>query len=159
MIMGDNGIIRKAQLAKEKTEEVQRKEDSALADYENQIGQYVNGTRNENENKYSTKEQVIGTWVDGKPLYRKVYEVNSPKAKDSSEVVLDTTDLNVDIPVNVYGVIFISNDGTCTPLNIAFNSGDVFATWFNRDNVYMRCTGNRTNLPCKVILEYTKTTD
>lgn len=26
------------------------------------------------ENIYSTEEQVVGTWIDGKPLYRKVVE-------------------------------------------------------------------------------------
>ena len=25
---------------------------------------------------YSTTEQVIGTWIDGKPIYRKTFEVN-----------------------------------------------------------------------------------
>ena len=27
--------------------------------------------------KYSTDEQVIGTWIDGKPLYRKVIEMGN----------------------------------------------------------------------------------
>lgn len=30
----------------------------------------------ENNNVYSEEEQVIGTWIDGKPLYRKLVVIN-----------------------------------------------------------------------------------
>ena len=33
------------------------------------------------ENNYSTEEQVIGTWIDGKPLYRKVININADGTK------------------------------------------------------------------------------
>ncbi len=66
-----NGLFENAKIAKEKTLEEQKKEDKTLSDYESKIGQYIDGTRNENENSYSTEEKVIGTWIDGKKLYQK----------------------------------------------------------------------------------------
>ena len=37
--------------------------------------QKTNGTGGEtNTNNYSTEEQVIGTWIDGKPIYRRVIQ-------------------------------------------------------------------------------------
>jgi hypothetical protein len=36
---------------------------------------YADGTLGDwtNPNKYSTTETVVGTWIDGKPIYRKSY--------------------------------------------------------------------------------------
>ena len=39
--------------------------------YNTNLQQKINGSFKEN-NTYSTEEQVIGTWIDGKPIYRKV---------------------------------------------------------------------------------------
>ena len=41
----NSGLFQKAQLAKEKTENSQYKENKILDDYENKIGEYINGTR------------------------------------------------------------------------------------------------------------------
>ena len=32
----------------------------------------------ENNNVYSEEEQIIGKWIDGKPIYRKVIITTSP---------------------------------------------------------------------------------
>ena len=34
----------------------------------------ANGGGSGSENVYSTEETVIGTWIDGKPIYRRVIE-------------------------------------------------------------------------------------
>ena len=48
-------------------------------------------------NIYSTDETVIGTWIDGRPIYRKVFTTNSND--------IDVTDLNIDVPIrfDAYG--------------------------------------------------------
>lgn len=84
MIMGENGIINKAQLAKEKTNETQEKENENLDDIENKIDEVIGNRDNitidkeeynriKNINNYKNEEQVIGTWIDGKPIYRKIF--------------------------------------------------------------------------------------
>ena len=43
--------------------------------------------------EYSTEEQVIGTWIDGKPIYRKVMSLQSSTA---GEHLISFSDLNAD---------------------------------------------------------------
>ena len=45
---------------------------------------------------YSTKEQVIGTWVDGKPLYRKTINIGALPNK---------TDIEIPLPANCKRII------------------------------------------------------
>lgn len=75
MIMGENGIINKAQLAKEKNNEAQEEENRKLADLENTLNNYGTITNRDTNaySNYSATEQVIGTWIDGKPIYRKIF--------------------------------------------------------------------------------------
>ena len=49
MVMGENGIIKKAQLAKDKTEEAQKEENITISEYENNINN-LGAFRNNNEN-------------------------------------------------------------------------------------------------------------
>ena len=51
---------------------------------------------------YSTTEQVIGTWVDNKPLYEKNYNVVSPTI-NATTVVQDASMSNIDTLVNCFG--------------------------------------------------------
>ena len=51
---------------------------------------YNLGNVNNNGNNYSTDEQVIGTWIDGKPIYRKVV----------SNVVYGGRELSVDTGIS-----------------------------------------------------------
>lgn len=42
--------------------------------------------------KYSTEEKRVGTWIDGKPIYRKVYYYETIKFTGANKV------LNIDLP-------------------------------------------------------------
>lgn len=53
---------------------------------------------------YSTDEHVIGTWIDGSTLYEKTIQTTSPSSRTDSEVA-DLTSLNIDILVDLKGVI------------------------------------------------------
>ena len=44
---------------------------------------------------YSTEEQVVGTWIDGKPLYRKVVIIDNPSNKMTFSIA------NIDEAINV----------------------------------------------------------
>ena len=52
--------------------------------------------------KYSTTEQVIGTWIDGKPIYRKVINFGSLPNAESKSVAHNIA--NIDFIVNVWGM-------------------------------------------------------
>ncbi len=84
-----NGLFENAKLAKEKSENAQKLEDDTLGDYESKIGEYIDGTRNENAENYSQNETEIGTWIDGKKLYRKVYIQSTSNPIDISHLNYD----------------------------------------------------------------------
>lgn len=52
---------------------------------------------------YSTEEQCIGRWVDGKPIYRKIYTLNDMPNGNSLELA-ELTSLNIETNIKTYGV-------------------------------------------------------
>lgn len=102
-----SGVFEKARLAKEKQYEVQEKEKKVLGEYENFIDDLGTvGTRNENENKYSIKEQVIGTWANGSLLYQKTYILENVVSNTKIDTELNRNNIEV---VNMFGCAMESN--------------------------------------------------
>lgn len=60
------------------------------------------------QNVYSTTEQVVGTWIDGKPIYRKVYIFSITTT--NSEVSIDISDTNIVGVINLTGGMFTSGN-------------------------------------------------
>lgn len=51
----------------------------------NRLSALENKSNNTNTNKnYSTEELVVGTWIDGKPIYQKVFELDPTKSRNSN---------------------------------------------------------------------------
>lgn len=109
---------------------------------------------------YSTSEQVVGTWVDGKPLYRKVYIKN---LSSGTETWID--DLNEKNPIRLEGYMFNDSTQTCQPLGQWANPTD--SSYSSRvfcDTTTFKAQVNtgwsRTAYTkIRAILWYTKTTD
>lgn len=59
---------------------------------------YTNSLEN-----YSTTEQVVGTWIDGKPIYKKTYTFTFPATQTTGEWSTDVTNLNMDKMIKVEG--------------------------------------------------------
>ena len=110
---------------------------------------------------YSTKETVIGTWIDGKPIYRKVYEINSLPNKE--RMYVDCNIPNVQHVITMRGVMESSTEWDSMPS--AYTNGTLI------DSLVIERTGNtltririlnnfdRSKFSAFVILEYTKTID
>lgn len=114
---------------------------------------------------YSTAEQTVGTWVDGKPIYRKTFVVTSPSSGTSTEI--DTSGLNIDTLVYIFGM-FNSGSGTGSfeapipyvePYDLQNSSINVF--YLHDDSkIYVRkSSANMALASFHVTVEYTKTTD
>jgi len=111
---------------------------------------------------YSTSETKIGTWIDGKPLYRKVY--TGTKVSGSNKTI-SLSNLNIDY-VNFYGFIY-GNQGTTEgayqfPINYYENPNSFIRANIHRK--YMNLTivsaaSTYFNGDYKIVVEYTKTTD
>lgn len=64
--------------------------------------------------KYSTTEQVVGEWIDGKPIYQKTFTFTMPSVTletQTSYDAADVSDLSIDNIIDINGAISNSNYG------------------------------------------------
>ena len=112
-------------------------------------------------NTYSTTEQVVGTWIDGKPLYRCVIKQDNIALSNGKAVVGQLADGNVEDMVRMtwrvgrtQGDFAGSRSGY---LNSTFYSGVQFV---NNDGITIfAAEGGSTTINFIGVFEYTKTTD
>ena len=104
---------------------------------------------------YSTTEKIVGTWVDGKPIYQKVLRKSdgTPLPQDN-----DVSDLHIDLLIRAEGLISNNSDRTYPRGLITSTSG------LDRREIYMHDANtirrNGSSFYCfEIILQYTKTTD
>lgn len=123
------------------------------------------------EEIYSTEETRIGTWIDGKPIYRRVVSFDNINIDSSSgsisKLVLLSIE-NVDFLVNSYGTSFLNTDKLFAPGIIFLNMNgsilqyDMIEVSLNNNILSILSVSlNRPNrsLGFKICLEYTKTTN
>ena len=107
-------------------------------------------------NTYSTEEQVIGIWIDGKPIYRRV--INSTCPSNSSTWTTISSNLNADEILSYTGYIEFS-----TSEHKLLANGTSQFTYFqlNKNSNELQIATKDDGFfgkPIKVIIEYTKTT-
>ena len=123
----------------------------------------VNGSIIQNEgtiafDNYSDTEQVIGTWIDGKPLYRKVIEVFIT----SQYASYNTGISNLKQVINARGMYIRSNSGYQNLVPSTYSGWEVYLYDFTNASFVIRFSNNVWNAGVDsmfVIMEYTKTTD
>lgn len=80
---------------------------------------------------YSTTEHVVGTWVDGKPLYEKTIAVTQ---KSSYEASVSLSGLNIDTLFFENAYMKGDGNGNIVPVTYFVTSGDKFMYYYNRAN-------------------------
>lgn len=116
---------------------------------------------------YSTNEQVVGTWIDGKPIYRKVVTFNINSSGMTTAYTHNIANIETILPTCVAQIKRGTTDVYSVPFVYPNNAGDLL-NW----GVGMNITASKVLLyigssmrsavssyPAIVILEYTKTTD
>ena len=99
---------------------------------------------------FSTSETITGkTWVDGKPIYRKVVEFgNLPNANSKL------------IPHNVAGIASIilvrAFSGGAPIPGVGGTVAEYMTVWADTANIGIWCAGNKSASTAIVVLEYTK---
>lgn len=82
---------------------------------------YVTGYKEEHiQHTYSTTEQVVGTWIDGKPIYECVFDLGSDTSVSSTSWF--STGITIPSLSNILQVWSTNSTGTYYPL-MAYHSG------------------------------------
>ena len=117
-------------------------------------------------NDYDLEEKVIGTWIDGKPLYRRGFKGVAGQGTNTvgSFEVANLLDVSIDNMTNIYGMLHVVNTDSFQPISV-YNSGNGYVgIWYRGDSgfLYLRL-GNQFNSykdnEYSIFIEYTKTTD
>lgn len=130
--------------------------DSSYWVYGVQTGSVSNAQHN-----YSTSEQVIGTWINGKPLYEKTFTTTLDNVPSATPVnMADVSGLRIDEIANVSGRVNYYNGTDLFNVNL----GTYFGTYIYPNGYlqfFQTITAQTTNRSYKVsvTLQYTKTTD
>lgn len=108
---------------------------------------------------YSTDEQLIGTWIDGKPLYQKTWiktDIDIPTYRDT--VVGTIPDMENTVIRNTSGIVYI-NGGIVFPM-AAMSQNDARFTTYIKDNVVCAISSAGWRVSgINLTVQYTKTTD
>lgn len=116
----------------------------------------IEGIKFYNPNGYSTEEQEIGTWIDGKPLYQKTFAGRMPSTanKNSDFCAVDLTNYTV---ISLDGYVKLSNG-----MWVSLLDPNRTSTWASDNGTSVRCLAKNSevcNMSGYVTIKYTKTTD
>lgn len=113
-------------------------------------------------NNYSTDEQIIGTWTDGKPLYQKTISYTGT-INAGAEATLDSTVSNIDNVVLIKGTSYRSGGNYTYYCNIseAHSSTQMVNVYYEKfQNIFhIHCVAQYNNTTYQITFQYTKTTD
>lgn len=122
----------------------------------------LSANQGRNITTYSTTETRVGTWIDGKPIYRKV--INFGNLPNSTNKKISHNIDNIETIINIGG--YATEVGISTknfyPLPLQYKGEDSdYNAEVVANNTYVTISASkdRSNYVAYVILEYTKTTD
>ena len=114
-----------------------------------------------NKEHYSMGEQKIGTWIDGKTLYRKTI-FKTVKITANTNLVINSEIQNIDTITKIDGVISSStktNYRQINTYNLENNAVSISMSASTNGNITIYSTDDWTTPNIIITLEYTKTTD
>ena len=118
---------------------------------------------------YSTEEQVVGTWIDNRLLYRKVIDLGVLPNTDTVRIPHNID--NLDRIISMRGMAKSPNQNLLLPFPYSFgkdgfnSDGTVkinavpINIYEEKGNIVVYTLSDRSEMTGYVILEYTKTTD
>jgi hypothetical protein len=118
----------------------------------NEIKQGIN-----NSTSYSTTEQVVGTWIGNKPIYRKVIECGALPNNANKDVTHNIQNLGITIKCN--GMAIRTSDSRALTIPDSTPNTEI-GCGITNTNVYITTHNDRSSFNYSfLVLEYTKTTD
>lgn len=106
---------------------------------------------------YSTEEQIVGTWIDGKPIYEKV--INSGYLANNNSITIDVSHLNINDVIQLKGIAFTDDKKQFRPITLGTSDSNAIRIDFTNNNVRIITWSNWSSYNSFIIIQYTKTTD
>lgn len=101
------------------------------------------------ENEYSTTEKIVGTWIDGKPIYQKTFTGTS--GANGADATFGSIS-NAETIVSLRGIVRNSNN----MMHGAPNPG-IYLKYYNGNIQTYTSDAQFGNQPCSITVQYTKT--
>lgn len=122
--------------------------------------QFLSKSGNEQGEIYSTEEARIGTWIDGKSIYRKVVDLGNLPNNTSKDITLNIQNVNEIVSIKA----LCSNENEVWVIPNAYSTQYVIglvARFSNNiiKNLSIYASSDTSAFTGRAILEYTKTTD
>ena len=111
-----------------------------------------------NFNKYSTTEEVVGTWCDKKPIYRKTFDNISVTSSEYSAVPI-ATGLTIDNLINISGYLVVNGRWVVTLNSADINYANMARVTYDKQTLSLELVAQNWTGTATVTIEYTKTTD
>ena len=113
---------------------------------------------------YTTTEQVVGTWIDGKPIYRRVVQFGSNELPSNSTInIADVSSWNIDMAVSIRGMVGYqtghgSQSVSFRPLTLASGGTDDIRIDIDQENLRIKTFSTWSGFDRNfIIVDYTKT--
>lgn len=106
---------------------------------------------------FSTTEKAVGTWIDGKTIYRKTVDFGTLPNTALKQVSHNIS--NLDMIVDIQGIAHRSADNEFFQIGNAANPSGLAASiaiTVNDSTVNITTGNNRTNMTAYITLYYTK---
>ena len=136
-------------------EELETTDKTDIVSAINELNTNINSL--DGRDNYSTTEQVIGTWIDGKPIYRKVIQCGALPNSANKDVAHNIQ--NFGETISCRGMAVRTSDERALTIPDSTPSAEIVCGATN-ENVYITTHNDRSSFDDSfLILEYTKTTD
>lgn len=125
------------------------------------VGKTVDGLLDMNVYPELGKEKIVGIWIDGKPIYRKV--INTGVLPNKTSKTVNHNIDNIDFITNYYGMAYRAADDTFIRLPFVQSEQSLnfqVAMFIDKTIISLVTASDRSGFTVSyVIMEYTKTTD
>ena len=106
---------------------------------------------------YSTNEQIVGTWIDGSPIYEKTIQATPT----TGDYAIDISALNIDVVVDLWGISKQSiSAGRYHSIKVpyCYDTNDRALVYYQSDTGYLKLVGSSANINNEwhIIIRYTK---
>lgn len=154
-VLTQTGLFDKAKQAKKITDNKYEEENMVLAEYNNKINEVFNTRENNSNNSYTEEEQVVGSWKDGKNIYRRVVEFEKTQSGGTQDTGVIINDL--DTIITTYGVVIQNETKNQVPVPYHTSTSDYAIFYYTTDGI-LRCNANGYSANAKyyLVIEYTK---